>query len=92
MNSTLSGIFIGAGIVIVLLLLLAAALFVGLRLGRARNASEVTGRIPTQDFPAVPTAPAQRNGHRLVVVQMYGTGDMYAQAIGLLDWGFSQYG
>jgi len=34
---------------------------------------------------------AQRNGHNLVVVQMYGTGDMYGQAIGLLDWGFSQY-
>ena len=34
---------------------------------------------------------AQRDGHRLVVVQMYGTGDMYGQAIGLLDWGFSQY-
>ncbi|HYZ67593.1 MAG TPA: D-alanyl-D-alanine carboxypeptidase family protein [Mycobacterium sp.] len=35
---------------------------------------------------------AQRNGHSLVVVQMYGDGDMYGQAIGLLDWGFSQYG
>jgi serine-type D-Ala-D-Ala carboxypeptidase (penicillin-binding protein 5/6) len=35
---------------------------------------------------------AQRNGHTLVVVQMYGTGDLYGQAIGLLDWGFSQYG
>jgi serine-type D-Ala-D-Ala carboxypeptidase (penicillin-binding protein 5/6) len=35
---------------------------------------------------------AQRNGHNLVVVQMYGDGDMYGQAIGLLDWGFSQYG
>ena len=28
---------------------------------------------------------------RLVVVEMYGTGDLYGQAIGLLDWGFSQY-
>lgn len=36
-------------------------------------------------------AAAQRNGHSLVVVQMYGTGDMYGQAIGLFDWGFSQY-
>ena len=35
---------------------------------------------------------AQRNGHSLVVVQMFGDGDMYGQAIGLLDWGFSQYG
>ena len=35
-----------------------------------------------------PSATAQR----LVVVQMYGSGDMYGQAIGLLDWGFSQYG
>jgi D-alanyl-D-alanine carboxypeptidase (penicillin-binding protein 5/6) len=34
---------------------------------------------------------AQRNGHSLVVVQMFGSGDMYGQAIGLLDWGFSQY-
>jgi serine-type D-Ala-D-Ala carboxypeptidase (penicillin-binding protein 5/6) len=34
---------------------------------------------------------AQRNGHRLVVVQMYGEGDLYGQAIGLLDWGFSLY-
>jgi D-alanyl-D-alanine carboxypeptidase (penicillin-binding protein 5/6) len=35
---------------------------------------------------------AQRNGHSLVVVQMYGSGDMYGQAIGLFDWGFRQYG
>jgi serine-type D-Ala-D-Ala carboxypeptidase (penicillin-binding protein 5/6) len=34
---------------------------------------------------------AERNGHRLVVVQMYGDGDLWGQAIGLLDWGFSQY-
>lgn len=33
---------------------------------------------------------AQRNGRRLVVVQMFGTGDLYPQAIGLFDWGFSQ--
>jgi serine-type D-Ala-D-Ala carboxypeptidase (penicillin-binding protein 5/6) len=32
---------------------------------------------------------AQRDGKRLMVVQMYGDGDMYGQAIGLLDWGFS---
>ncbi|MDT5058754.1 MAG: hypothetical protein QOF66_7120 [Mycobacterium sp.] len=35
---------------------------------------------------------AQRDGKQLVVVQMYGSGDMYGQAIGLLDWGFSHYG
>lgn len=33
---------------------------------------------------------AQRGNRRLVVVQMYGTGDLYDQAIGLFDWGFSQ--
>ena len=33
---------------------------------------------------------AQRNGRRLVVVQMFGSGDLYDQAIGLFDWGFSQ--
>ena len=33
---------------------------------------------------------AQRNGRRLVVVQMYGEGDLFGQAIGLFDWGFSQ--
>jgi D-alanyl-D-alanine carboxypeptidase (penicillin-binding protein 5/6) len=33
---------------------------------------------------------AQRGNRRLVVVQMYGTGDLYGQAIGLFDWGFSQ--
>jgi D-alanyl-D-alanine carboxypeptidase (penicillin-binding protein 5/6) len=33
---------------------------------------------------------AQRGDRRLVVVQMYGTGDLYGQAIGLLDWGFGQ--
>ena len=33
---------------------------------------------------------AERDGRRLVVVQMYGTGDLYGQAIGLLDWGFAQ--
>jgi len=33
---------------------------------------------------------AQRGTRRLVVVQMYGTGDLYGQAIGLFDWGFSQ--
>jgi serine-type D-Ala-D-Ala carboxypeptidase (penicillin-binding protein 5/6) len=36
-------------------------------------------------------AAAQRNGHSLVAVQMYGSGDMWGQATGLLDWGFSQY-
>ncbi|MDV3127220.1 D-alanyl-D-alanine carboxypeptidase [Mycobacterium sp. 21AC1] len=34
---------------------------------------------------------AQRGNHRLVVVQMYGTGDLYGQAINLFDWGFGQY-
>lgn len=33
---------------------------------------------------------AQRGNRRLVVVQMYGTGDLYGQATGLFDWGFSQ--
>lgn len=33
---------------------------------------------------------AQRGNRRLVVVQMYGTGDLYGQAIGLLDYGFAQ--
>lgn len=33
---------------------------------------------------------AQRNGRRLLVVLMYGSGDLYDQAIGLFDWGFSQ--
>lgn len=37
-------------------------------------------------------AAAQRNGRRLVVVEMYGSGDLYAQAISLFDWGFSQNG
>jgi len=35
-------------------------------------------------------AAAQRNGRRLVVAQLYGDGDLYGQAIDLLDWGFSQ--
>lgn len=34
---------------------------------------------------------AQRGNHRLIVVQMYGTGDLYGQATQLFDWGFSQY-
>ncbi|MGW0158149.1 D-alanyl-D-alanine carboxypeptidase family protein [Mycobacterium sp. NPDC003323] len=33
---------------------------------------------------------AQRGNRRLVVVQMYGSGDLYGQAISLLDWGFNQ--
>ncbi|MGE2690687.1 D-alanyl-D-alanine carboxypeptidase family protein [Mycolicibacterium pulveris] len=33
---------------------------------------------------------AQRDGRRLVVAQLYGSGDLYGQAIKLLDWGFSQ--
>jgi serine-type D-Ala-D-Ala carboxypeptidase (penicillin-binding protein 5/6) len=33
---------------------------------------------------------AERNGRRLVVAQMYGTGDLYGQAIPLFDWGFGQ--
>ncbi|WP_221193246.1 D-alanyl-D-alanine carboxypeptidase [Mycolicibacterium iranicum] len=33
---------------------------------------------------------AQRGDRRLVVVQMYGSGDLYGQAISLLDYGFSQ--
>lgn len=32
---------------------------------------------------------AQRGNRRLVVVQMYGTGDLYGQAIELFDYGFS---
>ncbi|WP_390893344.1 D-alanyl-D-alanine carboxypeptidase family protein [Mycobacterium deserti] len=35
-------------------------------------------------------AAAQRNGRRLVVAQLYGTGDLYGQAIRLFDWGFGQ--
>lgn len=33
---------------------------------------------------------AQRGNRRLVVVQMFGSGDLYGQAIGLFDWGFGQ--
>lgn len=33
---------------------------------------------------------AERDGRRLVVVQMQGSGDLYGQAIALLDWGFAQ--
>lgn len=33
---------------------------------------------------------AQRDSRRLVVAQLYGSGDLYGQAIQLLDWGFSQ--
>lgn len=32
---------------------------------------------------------AQRGNRRLIVVQMYGTGDLYGQAIELFDYGFS---
>jgi D-alanyl-D-alanine carboxypeptidase (penicillin-binding protein 5/6) len=35
---------------------------------------------------------AQRNGRRLLVVLMYGSGDLYGQATGLFDWGFGQPG
>jgi serine-type D-Ala-D-Ala carboxypeptidase (penicillin-binding protein 5/6) len=35
-------------------------------------------------------AAAQRGNRRLVVVEMYGDGDLYGQAIGLFDWGFAQ--
>jgi D-alanyl-D-alanine carboxypeptidase (penicillin-binding protein 5/6) len=35
-------------------------------------------------------AAAQRGNRRLVVVEMYGNGDLYGQAISLFDWGFSQ--
>lgn len=34
---------------------------------------------------------AQRGNRRIIVVQMYGSGDLYGQATDLLDWGFSQY-
>ena len=34
---------------------------------------------------------AQRNGHRLIVVQMYGSEDLWGQAAQLLDWGFGHY-
>lgn len=37
-------------------------------------------------------AMAQRNGHRLIVVMMYGDDDLWNQGRALLDWGFSQYG
>lgn len=35
---------------------------------------------------------AQRNGRRLVVVQMYGSDDLWDQGRALFDWGFSRYG
>jgi D-alanyl-D-alanine carboxypeptidase (penicillin-binding protein 5/6) len=35
---------------------------------------------------------AQRNGHRLIAVMMYGDDDLWNQGRALLDWGFSQYG
>lgn len=33
---------------------------------------------------------AQRGNRRLAVIQMYGSGDLYGQAINLFDWGFAQ--
>jgi D-alanyl-D-alanine carboxypeptidase (penicillin-binding protein 5/6) len=33
---------------------------------------------------------ANRSGRHLLVVLMYGSGDLYDQAIGLFDWGFRQ--
>ena len=35
--------------------------------------------------------PRNAGNRRLVVVEMYGTGDLYGQATRLFDWGFSQY-
>jgi serine-type D-Ala-D-Ala carboxypeptidase (penicillin-binding protein 5/6) len=35
-------------------------------------------------------AAAQRGDRRLIVVEMYGDGDMYGQARSLFDWGFAQ--
>jgi serine-type D-Ala-D-Ala carboxypeptidase (penicillin-binding protein 5/6) len=35
-------------------------------------------------------AAAQRGNRRLIVVEMYGDGDLYGQAISLFDWGFAQ--
>ena len=37
-------------------------------------------------------AAAARGNRRLIVVEMYGQGDLYSQAIGLFDWGFAQSG
>jgi D-alanyl-D-alanine carboxypeptidase (penicillin-binding protein 5/6) len=37
-------------------------------------------------------AMAQRDGHRLIAVLMYGDGDLWNQGRALLDWGFRQYG
>ena len=34
---------------------------------------------------------AQRNGHRLIVVEMHGSGPLWDQAGQLLDWGFNHY-
>lgn len=35
---------------------------------------------------------AQRDGHRLIAVLMYGDSDLWNQGRTLLDWGFRQYG
>lgn len=35
-------------------------------------------------------AAAARGNRRLIVVEMYGDGDLYGQATGLFDWGFAQ--
>ena len=62
--------------------------------------NELLTRYPgdSRARPGSPTSPATRTSaprsagnRRLVVVEMYGTGDLYGQAIGLFDWGFSQY-
>lgn len=37
-------------------------------------------------------AMAQRDGHRLIAVLMYGDSDLWNQGRTLLDWGFRQYG
>lgn len=37
-------------------------------------------------------AMAQRDGHRLIAVLMYGDDDLWNQGRALLDWGFRQYG
>jgi D-alanyl-D-alanine carboxypeptidase (penicillin-binding protein 5/6) len=56
----------------------------------ARYPGDIAGKTGYTDLARKTyVGAAQRGNRRLIVVQMYGTGDLYGQAIDLFDYGFS---
>ena len=66
-----------------------SALFANTAHGATADGATAAAKTAMLQFGTGILIATQRNGRRLVVVQMYGTSDLYGRAIGLFDCGFS---